>query len=120
MIATATNSSITASTSITLPGITTYSSWGRFNRNYAAKTCRGCSDILDRGVHELFPGIADGARIVDLVVRHRPWPDAGYQLQSAIGGSFSAENFTAGIVGPFTAVGSANAAGTYTDRRTVI
>jgi len=45
---------------------------------------------------------------------------AGYQLQSAIGGSFSAGNFTAGIVGPFTAVGSANAAGTYTDRPTVI
>ena len=31
---------------------------------------------------------------------------AGYQLQSAIGGSFTAGNFTAGIVGPFTAVGS--------------
>ena len=45
---------------------------------------------------------------------------AGYQLQSAISGSFSAGNFTAGIVGPFTAVGSANAAGTYTDRPTVI
>jgi predicted small lipoprotein YifL len=45
---------------------------------------------------------------------------AGYQLQSAIGGSFTAGNFTAGIVGPFTAVGSANAAGTYTDRPTVI
>jgi hypothetical protein len=45
---------------------------------------------------------------------------AGYQLQSAIGGSFSAGNFTAGIVGPFTAVGTANAAGTYTDRPTVI
>jgi hypothetical protein len=45
---------------------------------------------------------------------------AGYQLQSAIGGSFTAGNFTAGIVGPFTAVGSANAASTYTDRPTVI
>src|SRR5277367_212942 len=45
---------------------------------------------------------------------------AGYQLQSAIGGSFSAGNFTAGIIGPFTATGSANAAGTYTDRPTVI
>ncbi len=45
---------------------------------------------------------------------------AGYQLQSAIGGSFTAGNFTAGIVGPFTAVGGANAAGTYTDRPTVI
>ena len=45
---------------------------------------------------------------------------AGYQLQSAIGGSFTAGNFTAGIVGPFTATGSANAAGTYTDRPTVI
>jgi hypothetical protein len=45
---------------------------------------------------------------------------AGYQLQSAIGGSFTAGNVTAGIVGPFTAVGSANAAGTYTDRPTVI
>ena len=45
---------------------------------------------------------------------------AGYQLQSAIGGSFTAGNFTAGVVGPFTAIGSANAAGTYTDRPTVI
>src|SRR5271156_4824287 len=45
---------------------------------------------------------------------------AGYQLQSAIGGSFTAGNFPAGIVGPFTATGSANAAGTYTDRPTVI
>ena len=45
---------------------------------------------------------------------------AGYQLQSAISGSFSAGNFTAGIVGPFTAIGSANAAGTYTDRPTVV
>ena len=45
---------------------------------------------------------------------------AGYQLQSAIGGSFTAGNFTAGIVGPFTALGTANAAGTYTDRPTVI
>jgi hypothetical protein len=45
---------------------------------------------------------------------------AGYQLQSAIGGSFTAGNFTAGIIGPFTAAGSANAAGTYTDRPTVI
>src|SRR5277367_2670228 len=35
---------------------------------------------------------------------------AGYQLQSAIGGSFSAGNFTAGIIGPFTATGSTNAA----------
>jgi hypothetical protein len=45
---------------------------------------------------------------------------AGYQLQSAIGGSFTAGNFTAGIIGPFTATGSASAAGTYTDRPTVI
>jgi hypothetical protein len=45
---------------------------------------------------------------------------AGYQLQSAIGGSFTAGNFTTGIVGPFTAAGTANAAGTYTDRPTVI
>jgi len=45
---------------------------------------------------------------------------AGYQLQSAIGGSFTAGNFNAALVGPFTASGSANAAGTYTDRPTVI
>jgi len=45
---------------------------------------------------------------------------AGYQLQSAIGGSFTAGNFNASLVGPFTATGSANAAGTYTDRPTVI
>src|SRR6516165_6344373 len=45
---------------------------------------------------------------------------AGYQLQSAVGGSFTAGNFNAALVGPFTASGSATAAGTYTDRPTVI
>src|SRR5271165_3120508 len=45
---------------------------------------------------------------------------AGYQLQSALTGSFAAGNVTAGLVGPFTATGTANAAGTYTDRPTVI
>ena len=45
---------------------------------------------------------------------------AGYQLQSAFGGSFTAGNFNAGLIGPFTATGSANAAGTYTDRPTVV
>ena len=45
---------------------------------------------------------------------------AGYQLQSALSGSFAAGNVTAGLVGPFTAAGSATAAGTYTDRPTVI
>src|SRR5215831_2782536 len=45
---------------------------------------------------------------------------AGYQLQSAIGGSFTAGNFNSSLVGPFTATGNVNAAGTYTDRPTVI
>ena len=45
---------------------------------------------------------------------------AGYQVQSAIGGSFTAGNFTTGIIGPVTATGTATAAGTYTDRPTVI
>ena len=45
---------------------------------------------------------------------------AGYQLQSALSGSFAAGNVTAGLVGPFTAAGTATAAGTYTDRPTVI
>ena len=45
---------------------------------------------------------------------------AGYQLQSAFGGSFTAGNFNASLIGPFTATGSANAAGTYTDRPTVV
>lgn len=45
---------------------------------------------------------------------------AGYQLQSALSGSFSAGNVTAGLVGPLTAAGTATAAGTYTDRPTVI
>jgi hypothetical protein len=45
---------------------------------------------------------------------------AGYQLQSAIGGSFTAGNFNASLIGPFTANGSATAAGIYTDRQTVI
>jgi hypothetical protein len=45
---------------------------------------------------------------------------AGYQLQSMIGGTFTAGNFKAAVVGPFTATGSATAAGTYTDRPTVV
>jgi hypothetical protein len=45
---------------------------------------------------------------------------AGYQLQSTVGGSFIAGNFNSALVGPFTASGSATAAGTYTDRPTVI
>ena len=45
---------------------------------------------------------------------------AGYQLQSTIGGTFTAGNFTVGVIGPFTASGSATASGTYTDRPTVI
>jgi len=45
---------------------------------------------------------------------------AGYQVQRPIGGSFTDGNFTAGIVGPFTASSTANAAGTYTDRPTVV
>ena len=45
---------------------------------------------------------------------------AGYQLQSALTGSFTAGNVTAGLVGPFTAAGTATAGGTYTDRPTVV
>jgi hypothetical protein len=45
---------------------------------------------------------------------------AGYQLQSAIGGSFTGGNFNAGLIGPFTASGTATAGSTYTDRPTVV
>jgi hypothetical protein len=45
---------------------------------------------------------------------------AGYQLQSTIGTTFTAGNFNAAVVGPFTATGNAAAAGTYTDRPTVV
>jgi hypothetical protein len=45
---------------------------------------------------------------------------AGYQLQSTIGGSFTAGNFNAAMIGPLTASGTATAAGTYTDRPTVV
>jgi hypothetical protein len=45
---------------------------------------------------------------------------AGYQLQGTLGTSFTAGNFNAAVIGPFTATGSATAAGTYTDRPTVI
>jgi hypothetical protein len=45
---------------------------------------------------------------------------AGYQLQSTIGASFTAGNFNASLVGPFTATGNATTAGTYTDRPTVV
>ena len=45
---------------------------------------------------------------------------AGYQIQGTIGAGFTAGNSTAGIVGPFTASGTATGLGTYTDRPTVI
>ena len=45
---------------------------------------------------------------------------AGYQLQSTLGTSFTAGNFNAAVIGPFTTTGNATAAGTYTDRPTVI
>lgn len=45
---------------------------------------------------------------------------AGYQLQSSFGTSFTAGNFNASLIGPFTASGNATAAGTYTDRPTVV
>ena len=45
---------------------------------------------------------------------------AGYQLQSTIGGSFTAGNFNAATIGPFTASGTATAAGTFTDRPTIV
>jgi hypothetical protein len=38
---------------------------------------------------------------------------AGYQLQGTLGTSFTAGNFNAAVIGPFTATGSAMAAGTY-------
>jgi hypothetical protein len=45
---------------------------------------------------------------------------AGYQLQSTVGGSFLGANFNAALIGPFAASGTATAAGTYTDRPTVV
>jgi len=45
---------------------------------------------------------------------------AGYQLQGTLGTNFTAGNFNAAVIGPFTATGSATAAGTYTDRPTVV
>ena len=45
---------------------------------------------------------------------------AGYQLQSAISGSFTLGNFTANLIDRLTAAGTATAGGTYTDRPTVI
>ncbi len=45
---------------------------------------------------------------------------AGYQLQSALSGTFTLGNFTASLIDRFTAGGGATAASTYTDRPTVI
>ena len=45
---------------------------------------------------------------------------AGYQLQSAVTGSFTLGNFTASLIDRLTAAGSATAGGTYTDRPTVV
>jgi hypothetical protein len=45
---------------------------------------------------------------------------AGYQLQSAVSGSFTLGNFTANLIDRLTAAGTATAGGTYTDRPTVI
>jgi hypothetical protein len=38
---------------------------------------------------------------------------AGYQVQGTLGTSFTAGSFNAALIGPFTATGSAMAAGTY-------
>ena len=45
---------------------------------------------------------------------------AGYQLQSALSGSFTLGNFTANLIDRLTAAGTATAGATYTDRPTVI
>jgi hypothetical protein len=45
---------------------------------------------------------------------------AGYQLQSALSGSFTLGNFTASLIDRLTATGGATAASTYTDRPTVV
>jgi len=45
---------------------------------------------------------------------------AGYQLQSAVTGSVTLGNFTANLIDRLTAAGTATAAGTYTDRPTVV
>jgi hypothetical protein len=45
---------------------------------------------------------------------------AGYQLQSALTGSFTLGNFTANLIDRLTAAGTATAGGTYTDRPTVV
>ena len=45
---------------------------------------------------------------------------AGYQLQSAVTGSFTLGNFTASLIDRLTAAGTATAGSTYTDRPTVI
>jgi len=45
---------------------------------------------------------------------------AGYQLQSAVTGSFTLGNFTASLIDRLTATGGATAASTYTDRPTVV
>jgi len=45
---------------------------------------------------------------------------AGYSLQSTIGGSLTLGNFTSNLIDRLTASGNAAAAGTYTDRPTVV
>jgi hypothetical protein len=45
---------------------------------------------------------------------------AGYQLQSAVTGSFTLGNFTANLIDRLTAAGTATAGSTYTDRPTVV
>ena len=45
---------------------------------------------------------------------------AGYQLQSAVTGSFTLGNFTSRLIDRLTATGGATAASTYTDRPTVV
>src|SRR5438132_13946216 len=45
---------------------------------------------------------------------------AGYQLQSALSGSFTLGNFTASLIDRLAATGGATAASTYTDRPTVV
>jgi hypothetical protein len=45
---------------------------------------------------------------------------AGYKLQSTISGNFTGANFNSGLIGPFTALGTAAAGSSYFDQPTIV
>src|SRR6201993_1202421 len=142
--ATAPTSLIMVSSSTTALGITTYSSCGPSDLCMLGKLLTIALGLAVAACASIGPGTVSHDRIDYATSIGNSWKEqtllnivklryvdmpiflevgqviAGYQLQSALTGSFTAGNFNSSVIGPFTAAGTATAAGTYIDRPTVV